>query len=160
MLFRSVNEMSAALKRRFNFETVHPIPDLKQEMELVQRETDKLLRRAGVPVTLPPELTEVLVTTFHELRGGQSGEGQALEQLTTAMSTAEAVSTGYAAGLHAWYYEQGAARPPHLVQHLIGTALKDAPDDLKKLRHYFNHAVKGRKGRGWQSFYEARELLP
>src|SRR5262245_60240597 len=55
---RGVNEMSAALKRRFNFETVHPIPDLKQEMDLVQRETDKLLRRAGVPVTLPPELTE------------------------------------------------------------------------------------------------------
>ena len=69
---RGVNEMSAALKRRFNFETVHPIADLKEEMALVQRETDKLLRRAGVPVSMPPEMTEVLVTTFHELRTGQS----------------------------------------------------------------------------------------
>jgi MoxR-like ATPase len=157
---RGVNEMSAALKRRFNFETVHPIADVQEEMALVQRETDKLLRRSGIPVSLPAELTEVLVTTFHELRAGQTADGNALEQLTTAMSTAEAISTGYAAGLHAWYYGEGGVQAEHLVQHLIGTALKDAPDDLKKLRHYFNHAVKGRKGRGWQAFYAAREQLP
>jgi MoxR-like ATPase len=157
---RGVNEMSAALKRRFNFETVHPIADLREEMALVQRETDKLLARAGIPLALPAEMTEVLVTTFHELRAGQTKEGNALESLTTAMSTAEAISTGYAAGLHAWYYGGGAVQAEHLVQHLIGTALKDAPDDLKKLRHYFNHAVKGRGGRGWQAFYEAREALP
>jgi MoxR-like ATPase len=157
---RGVNEMSAALKRRFNFETVHPIADIKEEMALVQRETDKLLRRAGVPASLPAEMTEVLVTTFHELRSGQSADGDTLETLTTAMSTAEAISTGYAAGLHAWYYGGGEVQAGHLVQHLIGTALKDAPDDLKKLRHYFNHAVKGRSGRGWKAFYQARDQLP
>jgi MoxR-like ATPase len=157
---RGVNEMSAALKRRFNFETVHPIADLREEMALVQRETDKLLRRAGVPASLPPDMTEVLVTTFHELRNGQDAAGHALEPLTTAMSTAEAVATGYAAGLHAWYCGGGPAEADHLVQHLIGTALKDAPDDLAKLRHYFSHAVKGRGGKAWKAFYEARELLP
>jgi MoxR-like ATPase len=157
---RGVNEMSAALKRRFNFETVHPIADLREEMELVQRETDKLLRRAGVPASLPPDLTEVLTTTFHELRNGQDAAGNALEPLTTAMSTAEAVATGYAAGLHAWYCGGGPAQADHLVQHLIGTALKDAPDDLAKLRHYFNHAVKGRAGKAWKAFYEARDQLP
>jgi MoxR-like ATPase len=157
---RGVNEMSAALKRRFNFETVHPIADIGEEMALVQRETDKLLARAGIPAALPAEMTEVLVTTFHELRAGQSSDGNALEPLTTAMSTAEAIATAYAAGLHAWYYGGGAVRAEHLVQHLIGTALKDVPDDLKKLRHYFNHVVKGRHGRGWQAFYEAREQLP
>jgi MoxR-like ATPase len=157
---RGVNEMSAALKRRFNFETVHPIADLREEMDLVQRETDKLLGRAGIPHRIPPEMTEVLVTTFHELRSGQSQDGNALETLTTAMSTAEAISTGYAAALHAWYYAGGEFRAEHLVQHLIGTALKDAPDDLKKLRHYFNHVAKDRKGRGWQAFYEARSHLP
>jgi MoxR-like ATPase len=157
---RGINEMSAALKRRFNFETVLPISNLREEMSLVQRETNKLLTRAGIPIGLPPELTELLVTTFHELRTGQSAEGQALEQLTTAMSTAEAISTGYAAGLHAWYYEQQPAQPYHLVQHLIGTALKDSVDDLKKLRHYFNHTVKGRSSAVWKAYYEAREHLP
>jgi MoxR-like ATPase len=157
---RGVNEMSAALKRRFNFETVHPIADVRDEMALVQRETDKLLGRAGIPQALPADMTEVLVTTFHELRAGQTGDGQALEPLTTAMSTAEAIATGYAAGLHAWYYGGGPVRAEHLVQHLIGTALKDAPDDQKKLRHYFNTVVKGRKGGGWQDYYQAREQLP
>src|SRR5947207_9383488 len=89
---RGVNEMSAALKRRFNFETVPPIADLREEMALVQRETDKLLSRAGIPMALPPEMTEVLVTTFHELRNGRTDKGAALETLTTAMSTAEAVA--------------------------------------------------------------------
>ncbi len=157
---RGVNEMSAALKRRFNFETVHPIADVGEEMALVQRETDRLLAQAGIPAALPAEMTEVLVTTFHELRAGRSSDGNALEPLTTAMSTAEAVATAYAAGLHAWYYGGGPVRAEHLVQHLIGTALKDAPEDLKKLRHYFHHVVKGRPGRGWQAFFEAREQLP
>jgi MoxR-like ATPase len=155
---RGVNEMSAALKRRFNFETVPPIEDIRAEMDLVQRETDKLLSRAGVPVSLPPDVTELLVTTFHELRRGEAS-GQALEPLTTAMSTAEAVATGYAAGLHAYFYGGGTVRAEHLVQHLAGSALKDSPDDLKKVQHYFNHVAKNRKAPNWQAFYEAREQL-
>ena len=94
------------------------------------------------------------------MRSGQSQDGNALETLTTAMSTAEAISTGIAAAMHAWYYADGAFHAEHLVQHLLGTALKDAPDDLKKLRHYFNHVAKGRGGRAWQAFYEARSVLP
>jgi MoxR-like ATPase len=156
---RGVNEMSAALKRRFNFETVQPIVNLSDEMALVQRETDKLLLRADIPVALKPDIVELLVTTFHELRNGKTGDGKALEPLTTAMSTAEAVSTAYAAGIHAYYYGNSEVEPRHLVQHLVGSALKDAPDDIKKLEHYFNHVVKGRKSRGWPGYYEARKHL-
>jgi len=156
---RGVNEMSAALKRRLNFETVHPIPDLQQEMALVQRETDKLLRRASIPISLRPDMTEILVTTFHELRQGQTTDGKALETLSTVMSTAEAVSVGYAAGIHAYYYAQGQVAPEHLVQGLIGSALKESVEDVKKLRHYFDHVVKDRKGKTWRAYYEARRYL-
>jgi MoxR-like ATPase len=157
---RGVNEMSAALKRRFNFETIPAIQDIREELALVERETAKLLSRAGVPKTLPPDLMEVLVVAFHELRNAKDASGKALEPLTTAMSTAEAISTGFAAGLHAWFYESAEANPMHLVQHLAGTALKDAPDDLKRLRHYFNHIVKDKPGKAWQQFYDARDQLP
>jgi MoxR-like ATPase len=157
---RGVNEMSAALKRRFNFETVQPIADINEEMALVKAETDKMLSRAHVPVSLRPDLTELLVQTFHELRNSRTAEGNALEPLTTAMSTAEAVSTAYAAGIHAFYYSNGEIMPEHLVQHLAGSALKDAPDDIKKLRHYFEHVVKGRSGAAWKAYYEARRVLP
>jgi MoxR-like ATPase len=156
---RGVNEMSAALKRRFNFETVPAIADIQAELALVQRETDRLLARVAVPTRLTPDLTELLVTTFRELRQAKTIEGKGLEPLTTAMSTAEAVSTGYAAGLHAYYYGAGTVRPEHVVQHLVGTVLKDAPDDFKKLQHYFNHVVKERGGAVWREFYHAREHL-
>src|SRR4029077_10051461 len=63
-----VNEMSAALKRRFNFETVFPIADLKTEMELVEREARALLEKSGVTLAPKKDVMEVLVIAFRELR--------------------------------------------------------------------------------------------
>ncbi len=149
------------MKRRFNFETVQPIADLTEEMALVQRESDRLLARADVPVSLRPEITELLVTTFHELRGGQDGRREwRSKPLTTALGTAEAVSAGFAAGNPRDIIRPRRVEPEHLVHHLVGSALKDAADDLKKLRHYFNHVVKDRAGATWKAYYEARSHLP
>ena len=156
---RGVNEMSAALKRRFSFETVPPIAEISQELQLVQREADRQLRRSGVPLTLGGEITELLVTTFRELRSGLTIDGKGLEPLSTVLSTAEAVNTASAAGVHAYYYDAGPAQPRHVVQHLVGTVLKDNPDDLKKVRHYFDHVVQKRAGDLWRQFYDARGEL-
>lgn len=156
---RGVNEMSAALKRRFNFETVQAIPDLREEVQLVQRETAKMFEAADIPITIPADIVEILTTTFWELRTGKTTEGETLEPLTTVMSTAEAISTGYAAGLHAYYYDGGKVTPVHIVQGLLGSALKDSPDDIKRLHHYFNHSVQKRKGATWQKYFDARKHL-
>ena len=156
---RGVNEMSAALKRRFNFETVHPISDMSQEMELVRRQANRNLERSNVPVKLDESLTELLVTTFRELRQGKTREGKGMEGLSTVMSTAEAVGTAYAAGIHAYYYADGNIEPAHLVTHLVGTVLKDDAEDMRKVRHYFDHVVKKRKTGQWQDFYHARNEL-
>ena len=156
---RGVNEMSAALKRRFNFETVPAIAEISEEMALVERETNRLLARAGVPVAVSPPITELLVTTFRELRSGKTTDGKGMENLSTVLSTAEAVSTACAAGIHAYFYDDGDVRPRHVVQHLVGTVLKDNPEDLTKVRHYFEHVVKKRGGPLWKSFYEARHEL-
>ena len=75
------------------------------------------------------------------------------------MSTAEAVSVGYASGIHAYYYDGGKFKAEHLVKNMLGSALKDAADDLKKLRHYFSHVVKNRKSAEWREFYDARTYL-
>lgn len=157
---RGVNEMSAALKRRFNFETIPPINDLKREMDLVRRETDRMLQQAGIPETIPVGIAELLVTTFQDLRSGKTADGKTIETLSTVMSTAEAVSVAFAAMLHAHYYEGGRLNPGHLVHSLTGSALKDSKEDAAKLRHYFNHAVKERSGDLWKQYYEARHLLP
>jgi MoxR-like ATPase len=157
---RGVNEMSAALKRRFNFETIPPIDDLRRELDLVKRETDRMLAQANIPATLPLDIGELLVTTFHDLRGGRTVEGAKVDSLSTVMSTAEAVSVAFSAMVHAHYYSHdGRVRPAHLVHSLMGSALKEATEDSNKLQHYFNHAVKGRSGPLWNEYYEARQAL-
>src|SRR5262249_18366283 len=156
---RGVNEMSAALKRRFNFETVPPIERFEHEIALVQQETARLLQRAGVQATLAPDVAELLVTTFRELRSARTSEGRALEPLTTPMSTGEGVSTGFAAGLPDSYLANPRITPEHVALHVAGTALKDGGDGLKKVRPFFKPVVKDRGGGHWEAYYEARKML-
>ncbi|MBI4819344.1 MAG: AAA family ATPase [Deltaproteobacteria bacterium] len=160
---RGVNEMSAALKRRFNFETVRSISDLDMEIELVRRESNKLLARSNVKVDMPREVVEILVTAFQEMRSGESKEGVRVEKPSTALSTAEAVGVAYAAGLHAFYYGTHKVEPAHMVQHLSGAVVKDAVDDLPRLANYFEVVVRERAkrhGGAWSALHEASALLP
>lgn len=156
---RGVNEMSAALKRRFNFETVFPIADFQTELALVRRETDRLLAASGVPVRPPEDLLHVLVTAFRELRMGESVEGHGMERLSSALSTAEAVSVAHAVGVRGYYLRGDGGRAGDILQHLAGTAAKDNPEDLKRLRVYIEQRVKDRKGDDWQALYDARHEL-
>ena len=157
---RGVNEMSAALKRRFNFETVFPIADLPTELALVREEAARLLARSGVPESPGDDVLEVLVTTFRELRAGETAEGQAMERLTTAMSTAEAVSVAHAVGVRAHFVRGARATPADVVECLAGAAVKDNPEDLARIRRYFEQRVSRREAPHWRAFYEARHLLP
>ncbi|MEL7337601.1 MAG: AAA family ATPase, partial [Planctomycetota bacterium] len=98
---RGVNEMSAALRRRFNFETVHPIADPVFELQLVMRQAESLLQSSGSPAQLSESAVRVLVDTFHELRSGRTIQGAIVEKPSSVMSTAEAVSVVMSAGLDA-----------------------------------------------------------
>lgn len=158
---RGVNEMSAALKRRFNFETVFPIASLADELDLVREETARLLERSGVPMAPSDDLLEILVTTFRELRRGEiASDGTAMDRLSTVMSTAEAVTVAHAVGVRGYFLRGDAGTPEDVVECLAGTAVKDNADDLKKLRRYLEQKVGGRQGAHWQAFHEARHLLP
>lgn len=158
---RGVHEMSSALKRRFNFETVPALDDKKLEMELVRKQADSLLAGSGIAVKFPGDVMEVLVTTFQDLRQGRTEEGTVIEKPSTVMSTAEAVAVAHAAALDAHYFGNGVLEPEHLARQLLGTALKDNPDDAKKLRHYVDVVVKARaaKNRAWAQFHAARKWL-
>lgn len=157
---RGVNEMSAALKRRFNFETVFPILDLSAELKLVKEEAGRLLERSDVPLAPSDSVIEVLVTTFRELRTGEVEDGTAIEKLSSVMSTAEAVSVAHAVGVRGWFLRGDAGTPADVVEHLAGTAAKDSADDLKKIRRYLEQRVSKRQEAHWRALYEARHLLP
>jgi MoxR-like ATPase len=157
---RGVNEMSAALKRRFNFETVFPILDLGAEMRLVKEEAARLLIKSGVPLTPSDPLIEVLVTTFRELRTGAVEDGNAIEKLSSVMSTAEAVSVAHAVGVRGWFLRGDGGSAADVVECLAGTAAKDNAEDLKKIRRYLEQRVSKREGEHWRALFEARHLLP
>lgn len=158
---RGVHEMSSALKRRFNFETVRPIADRRLEARLVREQTEALLRHAGVEVELGLDVIEVLVTAFQDLRHGSTADGVVVEKPTAVMSPAEAVAVGYAAALDAHYFGTGEVGGEHVARQLIGTVLKDNADDGKKLRHYFDVVVKARAAQQpqWRRVLDARREL-
>jgi MoxR-like ATPase len=157
---KGVNEMSAALKRRFNFETVFPIVDHAAELALVREEATRLLEKSGVPIAPSGDVLDVLVTTFRELRSGEAEDGSGMERLGAAMSTAEAVSVAHAVGVRGWFLRGDAGAPADVVEHLAGTAAKDNAEDLKKIRRYLEQRAGKREGAAWRAFYEARHLLP
>jgi MoxR-like ATPase len=159
---RGVHEMSSALKRRFNFETVHPIGELSQEITLVSEQCQQLLAEAEAEVKIGRDVVEVLVTAFHDLREGVTSDGVQIEKPTTVMSTAEAVSVAFQAALDAFYYGDRTLSPEHIGRHLLGAVIKDNPDDLKKLKHYFDIVVRQRgkdKGGPWAELGKARKWL-
>lgn len=152
---RGTNEMSSALK----FETVTPISSISEEQALVEREMERLLKQTNVPAKLPQDLTEVLVTCFHELRNSKTISGRALEPLSSTLSTAEAVSVGFSAVLHAYYYDEGKVNAGHIVSNMLGSGVKDSIEDLKKIRHYFDQVAAYRNEHAWPEFYQSRKLL-
>jgi MoxR-like ATPase len=158
---RGVHEMSSALKRRFNFETVRPIADRRLEERLIKQQTAALLAQSNVEARLGDDVVELLVTAFHDLRDGVTTEGTVIERTGAVMSSAEAVAVGYAAALDAQYFGDGDVGGEHVARQLIGTVLKDNPDDGKKLRHYFDVVVKQRAKSDlqWRRVLDARREL-
>jgi len=72
---RGVNEMSSALKRRFNFVELPVLSDLQQEVQIVRQRAQEMLSEQGLPTDLPDDVVETLVTVFQELRQGQTLDG-------------------------------------------------------------------------------------
>jgi len=117
----------------------------------VERETDAMLRAAEIPARLGRDAAEVLVKVFRELRSGKAS-GQGVERLSSAMSTAEAVSTAMAAAVHAAWFGNDTPGGKELAEAITASALKDEPEDVSKLRAYRERHVKKRSGI-WQELY-------
>jgi len=159
---RGVNEMSAALKRRFNFETVSPIKEIKEEIDLVQKETESFLERSGIKIQVSREIIELIVTTFNEMRNGVSAEGIQVARPSVAMSTAEAVEVSINTAIYSHYINNDKITPDAAVINLLGSVVKDNYDDYEKLVSYFNIIVKKKADllkKHWKEYYESKRFL-
>ena len=160
---RGVSEMSAALKRRFNFETVGPIGDLQAELDLVRRQSTAAVARAGAAFTVDDAVLEALVTAFRDLRTGRSTEGWEVERPSTVLSTAEAVSVATSLGVaDAYLPQQDGDVLTRLPGQLLGVVRKDDPADAARLLGYWDGPVRRRAEQGaalWRTLWDLRALL-
>lgn len=155
---RGVSEMSAALKRRFNFEVVAPIADLDQEIALVRRQATAALARGSEPLGVDDAVLEVVVTAFRDLRTGRSAEGWAVERPSTVMSTAEAVGVATSLGLSACYFAGDRDVASLVPGYLLGVVLKDDAKDRERLLAYWDSTVKRRAEGGARIYRRLLEL--
>ena len=156
---RGVHEMSSALKRRFNFETVRPIADRAFEAELIASALDTELGEQRAPMS--PKVLDLLVTVFADLRTGTTATGTPVKRPETVMSTAEAVNVGVAASLSARYLGDGAVRASDIARQLMGVALKGQDEDAKRMRFYIDSVVRERAASStdWKDFLTASQGL-
>lgn len=156
---RGVHEMSAALKRRFNFETVRPIADRAFEAELIAQ---ALATELGPErPALPESVLSVLVTAFSDLRTGVTASGSPVKRPDAVMSTAEAVNVAVAASMSARYFGDNTVSSADIARQLVGVALKGEAEDASRMRHYVDSVVRerARSSAEWKEFFRAAEGL-
>ncbi len=156
---RGVNELSSALKRRFNT-VVLPVPsDVNEEVDIVRRRVEQLGRALELPAE-PPALEEIrrIVTVFRELRDGKTGDGKTkLKSPSGTLSTAEAISVVNSGLALAAHFGDGRMRAPDVAAGLVGAVIKDPVQDRVVWLEYLETVVKEREG--WKDLYRAcREM--
>jgi len=154
---RGVHDMSSALKRRFNFETVLPIADAAFEKELVGKQLAERMAEHAVKNVMNGDVLDLVVSVFRDLRTGVTADGASVAQPNSVMSTAEAVNVAHAATLDAAYLDGGTVSGAHIARQIRGVVFKDDPEDQRKFRAYVDHIAKarGRGSRTWQEFFTA-----
>jgi MoxR-like ATPase len=156
---KGVNELSSALKRRFNT-VVLPLPKtVDEEVEIVQRRVESLGKALELPAE-PPALEEIrrIVTIFRELRSGVTEDGKTkIKSPSSTLSTAEVISVvnnGMALSAH---FGDGNLQAADVASGLIGAVIKDPVQDKVVWREYLETVVKERDG--WKDLYRAcREM--
>jgi len=157
---RGVNELSSALKRRFNT-VVMPVPaTLEEETRIVALRVSALGRALELP-SEPPALEEIrrVVTIFRELRGGATEDGKAkLKVPSGTLSTAEAISVVTNGMALAAHFGDGHLRPADVAGGLIGAVIQDPVRDSVAFKEYLQTVMRERSG--WRDLYRAaRELV-
>jgi len=152
---RGVNELSSALRRRFNT-VVLPLPGSEdEEIAIVARRVEQLGRALELP-PVPAAAEEIrrVVTVFRELRSGQTVDGRtAVKSPSGTLSTAEAISVvtnGLALAAH---FGDGVLRPSDVAAGIVGAVIKDPTADTVVWTEYLEAVVRER--RDWADFYRA-----
>jgi MoxR-like ATPase len=152
---RGINELSSALRRRFNT-VVLPLPaTAEEEMTIVARRVAELGAALALP-DVPAVGDEIrrVVTIFRELREGVTADGlTSLKTPSGTLSTAEAISVvtnGLALAAH---FGDGTLQATDIAGGIVGAVVRDPLHDEVAWREYLEGVVRDREG--WGEFYDA-----
>ena len=152
---KGVNELSAALKRRFNV-VVLPLPAaLDEEVAIVQQRVADM--GEGLQLPLPKNAAEEIarvVAIFRELRDGQTRDGKVtLKTPTGNLSTAEAIAVMVGGLSQCHFFGNGTLSAEDLGANLLGAIVKDPVQDRLVLEEYLETVLKKRSDYG--AYYHA-----
>src|SRR5688572_1588697 len=153
---RGVNDMSAALKRRFNI-VVLPTPGtLETEMDIVRKRVRELAASLELRAEVPAdEAIERVVTIFRELRTGQTLDGKnKLKTPSGVLSTAEAISVLANSMALAGSFGTGEVTAHDLAAGLQGSIVKDEEKDRGVWQEYLSNVLK-KRGAEWRPLFTA-----
>lgn len=156
---RGVNDLSSALKRRFNT-VVLPLPaSAEEEVRIVNKRVSEIGHALALPAE-PPALSEIrrVVTIFRELRKGQTEDGRSqLKSPSSTLSTAEAISVVNSGLALAAHFGDGILRATDLAAGITGAIIKDPIHDTVIWQEYLETVLKERDQ--WHDLYEACQVL-
>lgn len=157
---RGVNELSSALRRRFNTVILPTPATAEEEVSIVRTRVEALGRALELPGDAPP-VDEIrrIVAIFRELRDGMTSDGKTkLKSPSGTMSTAEAISVVNSGVALAAHFGDGKLRAGDIASGLTGAVVKDPVQDAIVWKEYLETVVKERDG--WSDLYRAcRETL-
>lgn len=152
---KGVNELSSALKRRFNT-VILPVPDsMEEEIDIVRRRVEGFEKTMELPAE-KPALTEIrrIVTIFRELRNGVTTDGKTKIKIPSGtLSTAEAISVVNNGLTMAAYFGDGQLKANDLASSIVGAIVKDPVQDKLVWQEYLETVVKPRDE--WKDIYRA-----
>jgi MoxR-like ATPase len=153
---QGVNELSAALKRRFNYIHIPIVADQKTEVEIVRQRSGELLERYDLPARLTPPVIELLATVFREIRDGKTSDGVSVKKPSTTLSTAEAIGVALDSTLHSRFFGSGQVGAADIARNLVGSIVKEDLADLAVLKEYVVLVAKKRavKDKAWKEFHD------
>lgn len=153
---KGVNDMSAALKRRFNLIVLPTPKTIESEIDIVSKRVRDLASNLELKAKVPAaEAIEKVVTIFRELRTGQTLDGKAkLKTPSGVLSTAEAISLLANSMALAGNFGSGEVTPHDLASALQGSVVKDEEKDRVVWQEYLANVLK-KRGAEWRPLFAA-----
>jgi MoxR-like ATPase len=152
---RGVNDLSSALKRRFNFVHIPIVTNKNSEKQIVLFRVQDLLARNQFQVEVPPSMLDIMLQTFEDLRVAAAAATSDDDKRESALSTAEQIGAVEDAVLHSHFFGDMTLTAHALARSLVGTLVRRIPEDVSVMNKFWHAVIEKhakKNGGEWNEF--------